>query len=69
MKTPRNYIPSKRRKINGCWNCEHRFEDFDLYCFLTCESAETLEEGLSFISMFYCEEMGICDDWEEKKDG
>jgi|GEM_PF-6632146 len=63
MKTPPNY---RIQKIDGCNNCKHRLEDFELYCYLTTESLETLEKGKSFVSLFGIDERGICDNWEKE---
>ena len=60
-KIPLNY---RKQKVNTCFNCKYKFEDFDLYCYLTIESLSTLEEDRSFLSMFYISEIGICDNWE-----
>lgn len=61
-KIPLNY---RKQNLNGCLNCKHKVEDFDLYCYLTIESLPTLEEDKSFLSMFYVSEIGVCDEWEK----
>jgi hypothetical protein len=60
-KRPPNY---RRQLIRGCVNCKHKWEYFELYCFLTIESLPTLEKDRCFISMFGIDEIGICDAWE-----
>ena len=72
---PNSYLPQCRRGINGCWNCEHSFEDFDLYCFKTAESARILfmseaeDLGIpsySTVQMFYVNSFDICEDYSRK---
>ncbi len=65
-KIPPNY---RKQKLNSCLNCKHLYEDFDLYCYLTIESLPTLENDRSFLSMFYVDEIGICDAWEASHEG
>ena len=66
MKMPYNYKSEKCRGLNGCWNCTHCVEDFDLYCYLTIEAVPVFNAEYSFLSMYYVEAMDICD-WRKNE--
>jgi len=69
MEFPKGYKPSRTRGINGCWNCEHCFEEFDLFCFKTIKAApvfESEERNLSYLVMAYVGDFDYCDEWKTK---